>query len=90
MGRLPLNPEISPRIELNHKDPVAALVRDEEWACPECEEHYCLDVEDQERICIGCALKKAGKTSAMFFGWTISKTSHQVFAQPPLHRVDNN
>lgn len=88
MPQMPLEPVVQPRIELNHRAPQVFLVRDEEWTCQACEDHYALDVEGQERQCLVCMIRASGKLSIMLFGWTIQKSSSQVIAQPPLHRVD--
>jgi hypothetical protein len=79
---MPLDPVISPRIELNHKEPAVFLVRDEEFKCPDCGESYLLDEEGKDRLCVVCMIKKSGKTTIMLFGWNIQRTAGQLIAQP--------
>jgi hypothetical protein len=83
MPKMNLDPIITPVIELNHKDPTILLLMDVEWSCPDCGEHYCIDQENIPRLCLTCAMKRAGKTTVMMFGWTISKTATQILAVPP-------
>lgn len=88
MGPIPLDPVISPRIELNHKDPAVFLICDEDWTCTACGGHYGVEEEGKERWCLLCAIAKTGTNSTMLFGWVIIKTSSQIVTRPPMHRVD--
>jgi hypothetical protein len=90
MGPLPLDPQITPRIELNHKDPVVFLQWEEDWTCPDCGDHYCIEQEGQERICLICSIRKTGTNSTMILGWVIIRTPNQIVVRPPAHRVDGN
>jgi hypothetical protein len=83
MAKMPMDPQISPRVELCHQEPKAFLVRDEEWTCPECLDHYGLDVDGSERACVSCMIKRSGKERIMLFGWTVMRATNQIVALPP-------
>jgi hypothetical protein len=82
---MPLDPAVSPRIELS-REPAVYIVRDEEWKCPIDESIYGLDEEGKDRLCVTCMLKKSGRLSITLFGWTVQLTAGMLVAQPPKHR----
>lgn len=89
MASIPLDPVITPRIELSRNPAVyLVLTSDDEWVCPVCQERFALEQEGHERRCISCLIKTTGKTSVMILGWTVYKMHKQLIAQPPTHRVD--
>jgi hypothetical protein len=83
---IPLNPTLTPRIELC-REPLATVSYDDEYSCQVCGDNYALDIEGQVRQCVTCLIRKSGQQSIQLFGWRVCRTGSQLVTTPPTHRV---